>query len=145
MSSKERATLDAYIKEKGLRRTPQRETVLEVFLSAEHHITLDELYKRVRRKDASIGHTTVYRTMRLLIDAGLCNEMDFGDGISRYEHAYEHGHHDHLICTRCGSCIEAGDPEIEKLQEKLATRFGFRPERHKLQIYGRCKECAKRR
>jgi Fur family ferric uptake transcriptional regulator len=145
MFVKERAILDSYIKEKGLRRTPQRETVLEVFLSAEHHITLDELYKRVRRKDQSIGHTTVYRTMRLLAEAGLCNEMDFGDGVSRYEHAYEHGHHDHLICTRCGACIEAEDPGIEKMQNKLAERFGFTPERHKLQIYGRCKECAKKR
>ncbi|MDD5477393.1 MAG: transcriptional repressor [Candidatus Omnitrophica bacterium] len=133
--------LDDFIRDKGLRRTPQREAILRVFLSVERHLSIDELYKIVKRKDSKIGYVTVYRTMKVLEEAGLCNEIDFGDGISRFEHQYGHGHHDHLVCLKCGSYIEVINPEIEKLQDELARENRFVPLKHKLQIFGTCKKC----
>jgi Fur family ferric uptake transcriptional regulator len=133
--------LDDFIKSKALRRTPQRERVLDVFLSVEKHVSVDELYKLVKRRHPDIGYTTVYRTMRLLSETGLCNEVDFGDGILRYEHKYNHSHHDHLVCTECGCFIEVSQPQIEQLQDRLAKKHNFVPTDHRLHIYGVCKKC----
>lgn len=133
--------LDNFIRDKGLRRTPQREAILRVFLGIEKHLSIDELYKILKRRNSKIGYVTVYRTMKVLEKAGLCNEIDFGDGISRFEHQYGHGHHDHLVCLKCGSYTEVINPEIEKLQDELAKENRFVPSRHKLQIFGRCKKC----
>ncbi len=137
--------LGKFIKEKGLRHTPQREDVLKVFLASEKHVSADELHKLVRKKHPTIGYTTVYRTLKLLAEAGLCDETDFGDGIARFEHKYGHEHHDHLVCIKCGRYIEVAKPEIEKLQDELTRESGFTPLRHKLQIFGVCSECTKRK
>ena len=139
---KEIEVLEKFIKEKGLRYTPQREEILKAFLSVEKHLSADELYKIVKKKDPDIGYVTVYRTMKLLEEAGLCNEIDFGDGISRFEHRYEHGHHDHLICVKCGGCTEVMKPRIERLQDELAKERRFIPLKHKLQIFGICDKCS---
>jgi Fur family transcriptional regulator, ferric uptake regulator len=138
---KESEILRDYIESKGLRNTPQREVVLKVFLVTERHLSVDELHKVIKKKDKTIGYTTVYRTMQLLLECGLCEEIDFGDGIKRYEHKYGHEHHDHLVCTRCGRYIEAVKPEIEKMQEQLAKEQGFKITHHKLQIFGICRKC----
>ncbi len=140
---KEIEILEDFIKQKALRYTPQREEILKAFLSVEKHLSADELYKIARKKNPNIGYVTVYRTMKLLGEAGLCNEIDFGDGISRYEHKFKHGHHDHLICIKCASYMEVMDPEIEKLQGELARKNRFTPLKHKLQIFGICGRCAK--
>ena len=138
---KELDILRDYIKTKGLRNTPQRETVLNTFIATERHFSSDELHKIVKKQDRSIGYTTVYRTMKLLLECGLCEEIDFGDGTKRYEHKYGHEHHDHLVCTKCGRFTEVVKPEIEKMQEKLAKERGFKITHHKLQIFGICKNC----
>jgi Fur family transcriptional regulator, ferric uptake regulator len=133
--------LDNFIRRRGLRHTPQREAILRGFLSVERHLSIDELYKIVKKKNPEIGYVTVYRTMKVLEEAGLCNGIDFGDGVSRFEHQYGHGHHDHLICLKCGSYIEVIKTEIEKLQDELAKENSFVPLKHKLQIFGTCKKC----
>lgn len=140
-TKKEFEILDEFIVSKGLRRTPQRGAILAVFLDTERHVSAEELYKLVHKKDPAIGYTTVYRTMKLLLEAGLCGEVDLGDGISRFEHKYGHEHHDHIICVRCGKFTEVLEPEIEKLQDKVAARHGFTPTKHKLEIFGTCKRC----
>ena len=98
----------------------------------------------VKKLYPSIGFATVYRTLKLLCEAGLCRELKFEDGITRYEHLYGHQHHDHLVCTRCGKFIEIIEPEIEKLQEKLFKKHKFLPQRHRMELYGICKKCRKR-
>lgn len=138
---KEFKIFDEFVRSKALRHTPQRVKILKAFLATERHVSVEELYKLLKEKDGRIGYTTVYRTMRLLLECGLCGEIDFGDGISRYEHRYGHEHHDHLICTKCGRFIEVMKPEIEKLQDSLSEEYGFTPIRHKLQIFGICKRC----
>lgn len=131
--------LDEFVKAKGLRHTPQREKILDVFLSTERHVSCGELYKLVRKKYQGIGYTTIYRTMKLLSESGLCGETDFGDGILRFEHKYGHEHHDHLICIKCGKLIEVLEPAIEALQDKVAKHHRFIPTKHKLEIFGICK------
>jgi len=140
---KEREILREHISSKGLRNTPQREEVLRVFLSTERHLSIDELHRIIKRRNPSMGYTTVYRTMKLLSECGLCAEIDFGDGVPRFEHKYGHEHHDHLICTKCGRYIEAAKPEIEKMQEILAKEKGFVITHHKLQLFGLCRKCRK--
>ena len=138
---KELEILEEFIREKELRYTPQREEILKVFLLQEKHLSSDELYKILRKKNPKIGYTTVYRTMKLLAEAGLCDEVDLGDGISRFEHKYGHKHHDHLICMKCGEASEVVKPAIERLQDRLASEHGFTPIRHKLEIFGICRKC----
>jgi Fur family ferric uptake transcriptional regulator len=141
MRREEFDVLGEFIRSKGLRYTPQRERILDIFLSTERHVSVDELYRLVKKRYPDVGYVTVYRTMKLLSECGLCGEIDFGDGILRFEHKYGHEHHDHLICTKCGKFIEVMEPEIEKLQDKLAKKHSFMSTNHKLQIFGICRRC----
>ncbi len=138
---KELAVFADFIRSKGMRQTRQREQILRTFLGVEGHISAQELYKLVKSRYPEIGYVTVYRTMRLLFQAGLCGESDFGYGFLRFEHKYDHSHHDHLVCTRCGKLIEVRNRRIEELQEEMARSAGFTATDHKLEIFGICKDC----
>jgi Fur family ferric uptake transcriptional regulator len=135
----ERQALTRYLEENHLKHTAQRDAVLDVFLSASGHITSEEIYQRVRDRHPNIGYTTVYRTMKLLCDAGLAAERHFDDGITRYEIAHEH--HDHLVCVRCGKIIEFECRMIESTQDEIAQRYQFRVLRHRHELYGHCRDC----
>lgn len=137
----EKSIFDQHIQASGLRRTGQRNLILETFLGTEEHLTADDLYSLVQKLDPSVGHTTVYRTLKLLTDAGLAREVRFGDNKTYYEHHYNHEHHDHMICTDCGRVIEFFSPDIEALQDEMADKFGFRPTHHSLRLWGICKDC----
>lgn len=130
-----------YIKKQGLRNTRQREEILDVFLSSGGHITVDELFDKVKKRDSSIGYATVHRNLNLLLEAGLAEEIKIGKEKTRYEQMHMREHHDHLICLKCGRFIEVFDENIEKLQNRLAEEKEFIPVRHKLEIYGYCKKC----
>ncbi len=132
------------ISEKNLKLTMQRKEILDIFLRAEKHLSVDDLYDIARKRNPNIGHATVFRTLRLLKDAGIANEVELGDKRIRYEHKYGHKHHDHLICVKCGKFIEVIDENIEKLQNELCKRIGFQPQRHKMEIYGICKKCRRK-
>ena len=135
----ERQSLARYLDDHNLRHTRQREAILEAFLDAKGHITSEEIYQRVRERSPNIGYTTVYRTMKLLCDAGLANERHFEDGVTRYE--IHHEHHDHLVCVRCGKIIEFECQMIENAQNDIATRYGFQVLRHRHELYGHCRAC----
>lgn len=132
-----------YIATHGLKNTPQRRLIVNVFLNAKKHLSTEELYELVRAEDGSIGQATVYRTLKLLHEAHLAKELHFGDGIARYEPILDDTHHDHLICTNCGKNIEVVDETIENLQEDLAKRHGFTLLSHRMYLYGRCADCGK--
>jgi Fur family ferric uptake transcriptional regulator len=133
-----------YLACKRLKMTPQRALILDVFLKAEGHLTSEDLYERVKRRDKSVGQATVYRSLKLLADSGLAKEVHFGDGVTRYERKYGHEHHDHLICDLCGKNLEVVDEQIEALQEALAKRHGFDLTGHRMYLYGVCPGCRKR-
>jgi len=141
---KEREIFLEHIQKAGLRRTSQRDLILEMFLKTEEHMSSEDLYWLVQKKDPTVGHTTVYRTLKLLAEAGLAREVRFGDGKTYYEHHYNHDHHDHLICTECGKIIEFFSAEIEELQDKMAENYGFRLTNHSLRMWGVCEDCQKR-
>jgi Fur family ferric uptake transcriptional regulator len=135
----EREALTRYLEDHRLKHTKQREAILDAFLEASGHITSDDLYQRIREKHPNIGFTTVYRTMKLLCEAGLANERHFDDGVTRYEIMHEH--HDHLVCVRCGKIIEFECSMIESTQDQIAERYGFRLLRHRHELYGHCPDC----
>lgn len=131
----------SYLSSNNIKHSKQRELILEVFLGSEEHLTVQELFELVRKADKNIGVATVYRAMKIFCDSGLADEIDVGDGNKRYEHKYNHKHHDHLICRGCGKIIEFCDPDIEALQTRICEDLGFKPTEHRLQIYGLCKDC----
>lgn len=137
----EKYIFDTFVVNQGLKQSDQRRDVLIAFLKTERHLTADELFRLVKKKNPSIGVATVYRALKLICDSGLGREFRLENNTVLYEHNYNHDHHDHLICTQCGMFIEVVDPEIEKLQEKLAKKQGFIIQRHKLLIYGLCRDC----
>ncbi len=138
---KEEKVLREHIARNNLRLTKQRETILESFLSIESHVSAEELYRETVKKDPAIGLATIYRTINLLCRCGLAQQRDFGDGETRYEHLFNHKHHDHLVCTSCGKIAEFENTEIEKLQAKVAKSHGFEAYSHKLELYGLCEAC----
>ncbi len=137
----ERTILIYFLRQKGLKLTRQREEILEAFLNIEEHLSTEDLYKVAKRKNPSIGHATVFRTLKLLIEAGIAKEVYLGDRRVQFEHAHGHRHHDHLVCQSCSKLIETADSEIERLQDDLCKKFDFTPMSHRLQIFGVCKEC----
>jgi Fur family ferric uptake transcriptional regulator len=131
--------LAAYLEKNHLKQTKQRELILQTFLAAKRHVTSEDLYQAVRAEHPNIGYTTVYRTMKLLVEAGLATERHFDDGITRYE--IEHEHHDHLVCIKCGKIQEFECEMIERTQHEIADRYGFEILRHRHELYGHCSSC----
>jgi Fur family ferric uptake transcriptional regulator len=131
----------AHIQSKGLKRTAQRDLILSVFLRTEEHLSSEDLYILVHKEDPSVGQTTVYRTLKLLAEAGLAREVRFGDGLTHYEHNYKHQHHDHMICSNCGKIIEFYSAELEAIQDAMAAKHKFEVEQHLLRIIGTCADC----
>jgi Fur family transcriptional regulator, ferric uptake regulator len=127
----------AFLTEKGLNTTQQRELIVETFLRSHEHVSIDELLVRVRKRNPRVGYATVYRTLKLLLDSGVASARQFEDGQTRYEVAG--AHHDHLICVKCGLILEFENDEIERLQEAMAAELGgFRVLRHKHELYCLC-------
>jgi Fur family ferric uptake transcriptional regulator len=127
------------------RPTPQRLLVAETLFHHGHQ-NLDELHQHARRADPTLGYATVYRTLKLLEKCGLVNCSNFGDGTARYEinlHAAEH--HDHMICTGCGRIVEFENDAIEAMQRQIALAHGFELTSHRMDLYGVCPRCQRRK
>lgn len=134
-------TLERFMSDRGLKNTRQRDLIVELFFALEGHFTVEELWARVREDDPRVSVATVYRTMKLLAESGLAHAQNFGDGQSRYEPAVGRSHHDHLICTKCGTIMEFENDQIERMQDAVARRHGFKVTSHKMELYGLCKAC----
>ena len=120
---------------KGVKLTDQRRIIAKVMSEATDHPDVDELYNRVSKIDSKISIATVYRTVKLFEEAGILVKHDFKAGKARYEINDDH-HHDHLIDVKTGEIIEFVDEEIEKLQKKVAEKYGYELVDHKLELYG---------
>jgi len=140
-TSEEQEVFLNHIQKRGLKRTGQRDLILDTFLRTEEHLSSEDLYRLVKKDDPSIGQTTVYRTLKLLTEAGLAREVRFGDGRTHYEHNYKHQHHDHMICSECGRIIEFFSAELEAIQDAMAAKHRFQVTQHLLRIIGICAEC----
>ncbi|GEJ57246.1 Fur family transcriptional regulator [Anaeromyxobacter diazotrophicus] len=137
------AALGAFLQQKGLKHSRQRQAIAQIFFDMGGHVPVDALVARVREQDPRVSVATVYRTMKLLAECGLAVPRRFGEGQTRYEPAdHHHGDaHDHLICTACGAIVEFESERITALQRRLARRHGFEVERRRVELYGRCAGC----
>ena len=120
---------------KGVKLTDQRKIIAKVMSEASDHPNVGELYNRVSKIDSKISIATVYRTVKLFEESGIVTKHDFKGGKARYEQLME-SHHDHLIDIKTGEIIEFVDEEIEKLQKKVAEKYGYDLVDHKLELYG---------
>ena len=120
---------------KGVKLTDQRKIIAKIMGDSQDHPDVDELYKRVSKIDSKISIATVYRTVKLFEEVGILAKHDFKGGKARYEELSE-SHHDHLIDVKTGEIIEFVDDEIEKLQQKVAEKYGYKLVDHKLELYG---------
>ena len=130
-----KSTINERCEEKGLRMTDQRRIIARILDEAEDHPDVEDLYARAAAVDPRISIATVYRTVKLFEEAGILDKLEFGDGRARYEDA-ERDHHDHLIDLSSGEVIEFVDAEIERLQERIAAKLGYRLKGHRLELYG---------
>ncbi len=133
-----------YLHRRGLKKTQQRETILNIFLSSESHLNVDELIDRVRATDSSIGNSTVYRTVNILLECGVAQQVRLRDDVRHIEPVRQDEHHDHFICEECGRTLEFFDATLELTQNTVSSRYGFKATRHSLKIFGICRECQRK-
>ncbi|NVJ98759.1 MAG: transcriptional repressor [Alphaproteobacteria bacterium] len=131
----EQPNIEDLCQQKGMRMTDQRRVIAKVLSDAEDHPDVEEVYRRSTAIDEGISIATVYRTVRLFEEAGILERHDFRDGRSRYEQVSDE-HHDHLINVETGEVLEFHNDEIEKLQEQIARKMGFRLVDHRMELYG---------
>jgi Fur family ferric uptake transcriptional regulator len=133
-----------YLSKIHLKQTAQRQTILRTFVETRDHLSVEELLRFVQKRDPKIGVTTVYRTLKLLVDAGLASTLELHDGVVRYEHQYNRRSHHHMVCTECGESVEFFSPEIEEIEKKIGKQFKYRTVGHNFQIRGVCSGCRKK-
>ena len=128
-------TIEQKCLSKGVKLTEQRKIIAKIMSDSQDHPDVDGLYNRASKIDSKISIATVYRTVKLFEEAGIIAKHDFKGGKARYEELNE-GHHDHLVDIKTGEIIEFVDDEIEKLQQKVAEKYGYKLVDHKLELYG---------
>jgi Fur family ferric uptake transcriptional regulator len=128
---------------RGLKSSDKRSFIVNYFIEANRHFSVEELYDEIRLVKPEISYSTVYRALKLLVSCGLATECTFEDSIVRFEPTHQSEHHDHLVCRVCGKIIEFENDKIEKLQKEVARKYGFHVTAHRLQLYGECRKCRK--
>jgi Fur family ferric uptake transcriptional regulator len=136
------AVFAEHLAKNGLRLTDQRRAILDLFLTSDHHLSQEEIYQALRGK--GLGRATVFRTLKTLQECGLAAPVVGRDGTPRFEINLERPHHDHLICVDCGRIQEVRWPALEKIQEETCRRAGFVPKWHRHEIFGLCRDCARK-
>lgn len=130
-----------FIFSKGLKSTKKRDEIFEEVSKTEGHFDPDELYIRLKQKGSKVSRASVYRTLPLLVEIGLIEEVERVDKHAHYERVSVDSHHDHMICTKCGKVIEFFSPTLELLQDEICQRENFQKIRHSLEIFGICAQC----
>jgi Fur family ferric uptake transcriptional regulator len=138
-------TFREFLTRKGMRSTPEREEILAEIFAEHDHFDIDELFMRLRNKGKRISRASIYRTMPLMVESGLVQEVFFEDGHMHYEHIYGHEHHCHLRCLGCRKIAEFRDPGVEEAEKRIGQASGFETTGHKLEIYGYCAQCQETR
>lgn len=135
-----RQVFQEHLKLKDLVYTTQRGAILDHLLSANRHLSQEEIHASLREK--RVGKVTVFRTLKLLEECKIVERVTDSSGRPRYEVKMERPHHDHLICLDCGNITEIQWPEIERVQEKACKQIGFSIVYHRHEVFGRCKNCS---
>ena len=134
-----RRAFEEHLEKNGLRLTGQRRRIFEYLLTADRHVSLQDIYRSLRKH--GIGRVTVFRTLKMLEAARLVDHVTAAGGTSRFEMKVARPHHDHLICVGCGAIVEVRWPDLEKIQEKICRGLGFRVAWHRHEVFGRCRAC----
>ncbi len=133
-----------YLRDNNLPVTHQREAIAETVFFGTGHLSVGDIERGLRARDVLVGKATIYRTLDLLMHAGVVEEHDFGEGFKRYEPLVALSHHEHLICTECGKVVEFSSERLERMKSLIAEEYGFRHHHHRLEIYGVCRDCQRR-
>ncbi len=133
-----------YIRRKGLRFTPEREIIVREIFEIHDHFDVDELYLRLRNKGKKLSKASIYRTLPLLIDCGLIQEVYHEDGHMHYEHVYGHEPHAHVRCLECRKVEEFTDHRIKEIEEHITKEFGYRLTGLRFELLGYCPDCLKK-
>lgn len=131
------------LEKKGLKFTRQRALILDYLLKTKKHVTPEEIYMDLNKKDRTLGRATVFRTLHLLKEAEFADNISLPDGRKAYEHKFARPHHDHMICVECRSVIEFSNSTIERIQDAISKKYHFSPLWHRHEIFGRCARCQK--
>jgi Fur family ferric uptake transcriptional regulator len=129
-----------FLRTKGFKMTPQRELIFRSFFEMKKHVSVDELYDRVRRKDTSVGYSTVWRNLKVICQVGLAQEVKLGDGVTRYDRVTK-APHGHLYCLKCRSLVEFEADQVLDFLTFTAGRHDFSTEGFKIEIQGYCSAC----
>ena len=121
--------------------THQREAIAMSLFESDQQLSVDDLADILRGRGEQLGKATIYRTLALMVEAGLARELDFGEGFKRYEHQAGEAQHDHLVCSDCGKVVRFNRPAIDTLQAEVAAETGFKIQTRRFEIYGKCPEC----
>jgi len=130
-----------YLRDRGLKYTPERRAVLHEVMSNEQHFEAEQLLITLRQSGQRVAKATIYRTLPLLVNCGIIKQVQFGDNLARYEHVLGHEPHDHMVCRRCRRIIEFDSGDVERLRTILAAQHKFHAMAHRFQITGLCWEC----
>lgn len=144
MAVKEIPKFREIVRQSGLKLTGPRERIAAMIFSARRHFSAEDLFEWLRKGNGKVSKATVYRTLHLLVEKGLVDEHDFGNGYKCYEHMVVRPHHDHLICLDCGKICEFQNPDIERLQNEVGKNFHFQITYHTHKLFGHCGDCSKR-
>jgi len=141
----ERIRFESFLKSRGLKFTSQRKAIFEEVFRHHGHLEAEEVVNRLREKEARASRATVYRTLDLLVEAGMVKSVRLGKEQRYFEHVHHGEHHDHMVCVGCGRIFEFYSPEIEECQDRICREQDFEAERHTMVIFGLCAECRKKR
>ncbi len=145
MARKQKDAFREFLESRALRLTREREAVVDKVMSTRGHFDPEELHYALKDKGAKVSRASIYRTIPLLVDAGIIGKVENTDKHAHYELILGREHHDHMLCTRCGKVIEFYSRELERLQDRLCQTEGFKGNSHTLEIKGLCRKCAGRR
>lgn len=132
---------EQHLRSRGLKLTPERARILKTVSAMNSHFEPEELVMKLQRRKTPVSRASVYRTLPLLLECGLIKEALYKDRKTRYERTFGQNHHDHMVCTECGTIIEFVSENIEQLQAELCRERGFEPSSHTLEIRGKCRTC----
>lgn len=133
---------EEYLEKQGLRKTPERFTILHEIYAINEHFDMDSLYSHMKSKDFNISRATLYNTIEHLLACDLVTKRQFGKNIAQFERSFSFKQHDHLICTDCDKVLEFCDPRIQQIQSIMGQILDFTVTHHALNLYGKCNKLA---
>lgn len=133
-----------HLRDQHLPVTRQRDLVAQAVLLSDEHLSVETIQRRLKDQGERVGTATIYRTLDVLVRSGLVRAHDFGEGFKRYEPMPQQAHHEHLICLRCGKVVEFQNDRLERMIPIIADEHAFQHQRHRVEVYGLCRECRRR-